>query len=355
MKAKILNASAFKGIALVILMASLAILLGKWSLMKSLSLSPLVLGILLGIVFANTLRTYMPPSWATGLKVCTKQILRLGIILYGFRLTLADVYDVGLLAISVDLIIVLGTILLGWWLGKLYRMDRGTTLLVSTGSAICGAAAVLGTEPVLKSEGYKTAIAVATVVLFGTLSMFLYPIMYRMGWLDVLGDKGVAIYTGSTLHEVAHVVGAGNAMDPTDALGVAKVATITKMIRVILLAPVLIGFSLLFKPQVSAGKSAKAKISIPWFALYFILVIGLNTLLQQAFSAPTVREIPLNGEVELLDTFLLTMAMTALGMDTTWDKFVSAGARPFLLASSLYIWLLIGGFFIVLGLSPILS
>ena len=80
--------------------------------------------------------------------------------------------------------------------------------MTATGSAICGAAAVLGAEPVVKCEGHKTAIAVSTVVIFGTISMFLC-IMYRAGMLDGLGDMGVAIYTGSTLHEVAHVAGAG--------------------------------------------------------------------------------------------------------------------------------------------------
>lgn len=112
--------------------------------------------------------------------------------------------------------------------------------MTATGSAICGAAAVLGAEPVVKCEGHKTAIAVSTVVIFGTISMFLYPIMYRAGMLDALGDTRVAIYTGSTLHEVAHVAGAGNAMDPTDSLGIAGTATITKMIRVMMLAPVLV-------------------------------------------------------------------------------------------------------------------
>ena len=145
----------------------------------------------------------------------------------------------GVPAVVVDLIVVTVTILGGVLLGRLLKIDRDTALMTSTGSAICGAAAVLGAEPVVKCEGYKTAIAVSTVVIFGTLSMFLYPVMYRTGMLNGMTDTEVAVYTGSTLHEVAHVAGAGNAMDPTDALGIAGTATITKMIRVMLLAPVL--------------------------------------------------------------------------------------------------------------------
>ena len=102
------------------------------------------------------------------------------------------------------------------------------------------AAAVLATEPVLKAKAHNTVVAVATVVLFGTLSMLLYPVLYRSGLLSFLSDKAVGVYTGSTVHEVAHVVGAGAGMTAP----IAEVATITKMIRVIMLAPVLFGLSM---------------------------------------------------------------------------------------------------------------
>lgn len=91
--------------------------------------------------------------------------------------------------------------------------------------------------------------------------MFLYPLMYRTGMLDGLTDTGVAVYTGSTLHEVAHVAGAGNAMDPTDTLGIAGTATITKMIRVMMLAPVLVilGFVLARAGKPPGGARRRTK------------------------------------------------------------------------------------------------
>ena len=115
-------------------------------------------------IYANSLRNRLPETWVPGIKFCTKQILRAGIVLYGFRLTLTEVAAVGLPAIVVDSIIVCGTIFLGVFLGKLMKIDKDTALITSTGSAICGAAAVLGAEPVIKCEGHKTAIAVSTVV-----------------------------------------------------------------------------------------------------------------------------------------------------------------------------------------------
>lgn len=350
------RSNTLHGILLIALFSFSAFYIAEIPFVKSLSFSPLIVGIILGMLYANSLRNRLPETWVPGIKFCTKQILRAGIVLYGFRLTLTQVAEVGLSAIVVDAIIVAGTIFLGVWLGKLMKLDKDTALMTSTGSAICGAAAVLGAEPVVKCEGHKTAIAVSTVVIFGTVSMFLYPIMYRSGMLDGLSNLGVAIYTGSTLHEVAHVAGAGNAMDPTDALGIAGPATITKMIRVMMLAPVLVimSFVLAGRKKSVGGKKEKSKITIPWFAFGFIGIICVNSLLQYICGVDSVKEIPLNGAIEYIDTFLLTMAMTALGTETSFDKFKQAGAKPFVLAALLYVWLLVGGYFLAKYLVPVL-
>lgn len=350
------RANTLHGILLIALFSFAAFYIAGFPVMKKLSFSPLIVGIVLGMLYANSLRNKLPETWVPGIKFCTKQVLRWGIVLYGFRLTLAQVAAVGIPAVAVDLVIVTVTILGGVLLGRLLKIDRDTALMTSTGSAICGAAAVLGAEPVVKCEGYKTAIAVSTVVIFGTLSMFLYPLMYRTGLLDGLTDTGVAVYTGSTLHEVAHVAGAGNAMDPTDSLGIAGTATITKMIRVMMLAPVLIvlGFVLAGRRKTAGERKEKRRIAVPWFAFGFIGVIGLNSLLQYLCGVGSVREIPLNGAIEYVDTFMLTMAMTALGTETSIDKFRQAGAKPFVLAGLLYVWLVVGGYFVTKYLVGIL-
>ena len=347
------RANTLHGILLIALFSFAAFYIAEIPVVRRLSFSPLIVGIVLGMLYANSLRNKLPETWVPGIRFCTKQVLRWGIILYGFRLTLAQVAAVGIPAVVVDLVVVTVTILGGVLLGRLLKIDRDTALMTSTGSAICGAAAVLGAEPVVKCEGYKTAIAVSTVVIFGTLSMFLYPVMYRTGLLDGMTDTEVAIYTGSTLHEVAHVAGAGNAMDPTDSLGIAAAATITKMIRVMMLAPVLVVMSFALagrrRREVAAAQDARAeksRITIPWFAFGFIAVICLNSLLQSLLGVASVREIPLNGAIEYIDTFMLTMAMTALGTETSLDKFRQAGAKPFVLAGLLYVWLVVGGYFL---------
>lgn len=326
------------GLLLIVLFAAVATALSTLPFFQHLSLSPLVVGILIGIVFANTLGRYLPEEWRSGLKFCSKRILRIGIIFFGFRLTLADVAQVGLSAVALDIFIVCSTIGLGLLVGKWLNMDKETTLLTSSGSAICGAAAVLGAEATLKSEAYKTAVAVSTVVLFGTLSMFLYPVLYRNGFFP-LSTHEMGLYTGSTVHEVAHVVGASNAMGKE----VAEVAVIVKMIRVILLVPVLLVFSWSARSRSESVEPDQRRLVVPWFALLFLLAIALNTLLS---LSPAVTE-----PIKTVDNFALTMAMTALGCETTIDKFRQAGWRPFVLALVLYLWLMFGGLLAVKALS----
>lgn len=338
--------ASLHGILLIVLFSFSAFYIAGFGFVKKLSFSPLIVGIILGMIYANTLRSVLPQSWAPGIKFCSKQILRLGVILYGFRLTLQQVLEVGLSAIAVDLIIVCGTLCLGIFVGKLLKTDSQTALMTSVGSAICGAAAVLGAEPVVKCEPHKTAVAVTTVVIFGTISMFLYPVLYRSGLLDSLTDKQVAVYLGSTVHEVAHVVGAGNAIDAAGG-NVADIATITKMIRVMLLAPVLMIMGLFMESGKKDGnKGGKNKITVPWFAFLFVLVICVNSILQSISFIPQDGLEKLTQAINSFDTFLLTMAMTALGAETTFDKFRQAGLKPFLLAAVLFIWLTVGGFFI---------
>ena len=326
------------GLLLIVLFAAIATALSTLPFFQHLSLSPLVVGILIGIVFANTLGRYLPEEWRSGLKFCSKRILHIGIIFFGFRLTLADVAQVGLSAVALDIFIVCSTIGLGLLVGKWLNMDKETTLLTSSGSAICGAAAVLGAEATLKSEAYKTAVAVSTVVLFGTLSMFLYPVLYRNGFFP-LSTHEMGLYTGSTVHEVAHVVGASNAMGKE----VAEVAVIVKMIRVILLVPVLLVFSWSARSRSENVAPDQRRLVVPWFALLFLLAIALNTLLS---LSPAVTE-----PIKTVDNFALTMAMTALGCETTIDKFRQAGWRPFVLALVLYLWLVFGGLLAVKALS----
>lgn len=329
------SAHKLHGILLMALFALSAFYIADLPIFKKLSISPLIVGIIMGMFYANTLRMHLPKEWTPGILFCSKTLLRGAIIFYGFRLTFQHVVAVGLSAVIIDIIVVSSVILLGLILGKVFRMDKNTTILTSAGSAICGAAAVLGTEAVLPgAKPHQTAVSVSTVVIFGTLSMFLYPALYRIGILG-LNPQEMGVYTGATLHEVAHVVGAGNAMG--DAV-IADTSVIVKMTRVMLLVPFLLILSYFSNKKRGNENDKKTKIVIPWFAFGFLAVIALNSL----NFLPT-RAV---DTINTLDNFALTMAMTALGAESNFSKFKQSGAKPFILAFCLFLWLFFGGFFL---------
>lgn len=336
--------SMLHGVLLIALFSCAAFYIGDMQWVRALSLSPMIVGIVLGMLYANSLRNQLPDTWVPGIAFCSKRVLRIGIIFYGFRLTFQDVAAVGFPAVCVDAIIVTVTICGGVLIGRLLRMDRDIALLTSVGSGICGAAAVLGAEGALRTQPYKTAVSVATVVIFGTIAMFLYPVLYTSGLFDFTPQQ-MGIFTGGTIHEVAHAVGAGNAMGTE----VASDAIIVKMIRVMMLVPVLLVLGFVAARRVAQtpdSQEQRGKVSIPWFAVLFLVVIGFNSL--------DLLPATLVDAINNIDTFLLTMAMTALGAETSIEKFKRAGAKPFVLALLLFVWLIAGGYALCRYLVPAL-
>jgi len=334
------------GILFVAIFATAATFISTLAPIHALGLSPLVIGIVMGIFYANTLHNQMPQAWQSGITFSGKKILRFAIVIYGFRITFQQIAEVGLDGFLVSLIMLSSTLILGSWLGyKIFGMEKDTSILTASGASVCGAAAVLATEPVLKAEEYKTAIAVSMVVLFGTISMFLYPVMYETLIKDAVGflhmdPRTFGIYVGGTIHEVAQVV-AVPASVPGAPAEMANAAVIVKMTRVIMIAPMLIvlGLYLAWSAKKEGGaRDEKMKLVIPWFAVYFIMVAGFNSL----------HLVPENivNLINQVDTFLLTMAMTALGMGTIFAKFKGLGLAPLYTAGSMFIWLVVGGFII---------
>ncbi len=323
----------FYGIILVAFFAIVSTALSKIPYIQNLGLSPLIIGIIIGIGYGNTLGVNLASKYSHGIIFSTKQLLRIAIVFYGFRITYQSIFELGLSGFVAGALIVSITFTLGYFIGvKLLKLDRDTTILIAAGSSICGAAAVLATESVLKSEAYKTAIAVSSVVVFGSTLMFLYPFLYKLGFIS-LDENSIGIYIGATLHEVANVVAAGNAISQE----VSNDAVIVKMIRVMMLAPFLIILALFLKNKTSSVKH-KTPIFIPWFALSFILIAGFNSL---AILPSTFVYV-----INELDTFALTMSMCALGMGTSFKKFKNVGLKPFYLSSILFVWLIVGGYYI---------
>jgi len=331
------RADTLNGILFVTLFALAAMQISQWRWVHQLAISPLIVGILLGIFYANTLHHRLPQTWLPGISFTARKILRLAVILYGFYITIQDVFSIGWVGFGSAAIMMSSTLLLAYGLGVyLLGMDKQTALMTGAGSAICGAAAILAFEPVLKAKPHQTAAAVATVVLFGTAAMAIYPFLFHLGILD-LNTNGWGIYIGATVHEVAQVVGA--ASDISQA--VCNDAIIVKMTRVMLLVPALLVVGWWWSRQSMAKNmkktgSKRTPLTIPWFALFFLVTVLFNS----THSLPTTWV----QNLQQLDQFLLTMAMTALGMETSLSKLKGVGIKPFILAAILFVWLLSGGY-----------
>lgn len=319
------------GLALTAALTGATLWAGSFPAIAGAGFSALTLAILFGMVVGNTV---YPKIWQPcdgGVIFAKQHLLRLGIILYGFRLTFAQIADVGVSGILIDVLTLSSTFFIACFLGqKVFGLDKHTSWLIGAGSSICGAAAVLASEPVVKAEASKVTVAVATVVIFGTIAIFLYPAMYPLlaHWFT---PETYGIYMGSTMHEVAQVVAAGHAVSP-DA---ENAAVIAKMLRVMMLAPFLLFLAARVKQLTPAGNGEKSKITIPWFAIMFILVAVFNSfhLLPKAVVDMLVT----------LDTVLLAMAMAALGVTTHVSALKKAGAKPLLMALMLFVWLIVGG------------
>jgi uncharacterized integral membrane protein (TIGR00698 family) len=309
-----------------------ALLVSQMSFAQSWGIGSLPLAIVAGIVLGNLLNPANTSKRAeTWLNFSKRTLLRAGIVLFGSNLTLQQLVAVGWQAAVLDALVITSVLSLGYVLGvRALGMSREETILTSVGSAVCGAAAILATEPVLKARQQHVSVAVATVVVFGTLALFCYPLIYS---LMPMPSEQFGIYIGSTVHEVAQAVAAGQAID-AEAM---NTAVIVKLMRVMMLAPVVIVIAWLYQRSLPNHNAMNLRaIPIPWFVFGFVLVVAVNSLI----TAPS----PLVEGIQLFAQVLLTIAMAALGLQTRFNAVKAAGSRPLILSACLFVLLLAGGY-----------
>lgn len=341
------NKTQLKGLFIVAFFSLICVLVSPILQQFITGISSLIVAILLGVVLGNVFnfdstQGKLANSMA-GFEYCKNKLLRTAIVLYGFKITLSQIVGLGISTVLIDFLLLTSTFTFCYLVGVYaLKMDKQEVLLMGTGASICGAAAIIASEPVIKAPAYKVTIAVATVVIFGSLAMLVYPYLYQLGWLQPwLDSQSYGVYIGSSVHEVAQVVVAGHAI----AEETTNTAVITKMIRVMMLAPFLLVLSVSLSMVAHAKTAHKTghhfgwhllrDISIPWFAFCFIGVIFLNSWIQ-----------PTQGFVDCavwLDDMLLTMAMFALGITTKIDYIKQAGVKPLLLGGFVFLWLIIAG------------
>ncbi|KMT58513.1 hypothetical protein X560_2339 [Listeria fleischmannii 1991] len=300
--------------AVVTLICSLA---GKYlALLPGFNLvGALVIALLFGMLFQVS-RPIIQKS-EVGMAFISNKFLRLGIILLGFRLNLKVLAESGVKTILLALVVVSGMIFLTYYLCRLFKVDEKLAILTASGCGICGAAAVMGVSPEVKANKDDSVLAVAVVCILGTVFTLI-----EIGLKPWLGLSPVqfGVMNGASLHEIAHAVAAGGS-GGTASL---DAALITKLSRVILLAPVAIVVGMWFGRKESRAEG-KRKLPIPWFMVGFLIASVLGTYLP-------LSEALLNGLVSAAYIFL-GMAMAALGMSVNFKVIRTRGGNVFLAAS----------------------
>ncbi|WP_438297118.1 YeiH family protein [Sporosarcina sp. FA15] len=293
----------------IAVIAKLATLLPYISL-----IGPLVFAILIGMLW----NTFFPvrAEWEGGIEFASKKLLRAGIILLGMRLNLGNIASAGWPAF----LWAVGSVLIG--IGAVYGIaraigaDKTISFLTACGTGICGAAAIVAVASQVKAKPEQTAISVAIIAILGTLFTFVYTLVYPV--LE-LSSEAFGMFAGGTLHEIAHVVAAGD-VGGTEALDFALVVKLTRVMLLVFVAGG-VGIWMSRKNKQSAEKFKLKTLPIPWFIFGFLAVSALYTtgIVPEAVASVFVT----------LAYLLMAMSMAGLGLNVKFEAFRSAGMKPF--------------------------
>jgi uncharacterized integral membrane protein (TIGR00698 family) len=290
------------------------------------ALSPMILAVGMGIAIRRL--AGVSPRARPGVMFAMKKVLRLGIILLGLQLTVTQISTLGVTGAIIILSSLIATFLFTKWLGRLMGVDRRLAELIAAGTSICGASAVIAVNTITDASDEDVTYAVACVTVFGSLAMILYPAL--SGVLH-LGPQAFGLWTGASIHEIAQAVAAsfqGGAVS-------GQFGTVAKLTRVLALAPMVFVLGML-PARGGSGDGAQTvagRAPMPWFVFGFACLVGVNSLwrMPAAFHQGFV----------LLATFLLAMALAAMGLETDIGKLKAKGLRPLLLGAAA--WIFIGG------------
>jgi uncharacterized integral membrane protein (TIGR00698 family) len=296
------------------------------------ALSPLIIAIVLGMALHNTIGT--PAACKSGVTFSVRRILRLAIILLGLQLSLAQVVSVGTAGITIIALTLVATFVFTVWLGNRLGIDHKLAQLIAAGTSICGASAVIATNTVTRASDEDVAYAVASVTVFGSAAILLYP---ALAGLLQLTPHAFGLWAGASIHEIAQVVAAAF-QNGTEA---GNFATIAKLSRVMLLAPVILvlGYISATKHRHIGDGSGehparRQALPKPWFVAGFVAMMLFNSL----HLIPPAEKAYLTQAT----TFLLTVALAAMGLQTDVGKLRARGCKPLLVGVGS--WLFIAAF-----------
>lgn len=297
--------------------------------------SAIMIAILVGMAVANTVP--LPRSMARGVLFCASTVLRVGIMLLGIRLSLVSAGANALVALPfVAAAIAVGLTTVAWQ-GR--RMGLGPRLagLIAVGTGVCGATAIVATAPVIDADEGEVSYAIASITVFGVAAMFAYPLLAHLLFADEPALAG--LFMGTAIHETAQVAGAGMMYQAQyGAPEALDVATVTKLVRnmsLIVVIP-LVGALYGARTEPGQGRGRRLAAMVPWFVVGFALMSAVRTA-GDAGARPfgIFRPDQWQATVAFLRSaaeWLLLVAMSAVGLSSSFAGIRRIGLRPFALA-----------------------
>ena len=283
------------------------------------AVSPLVASLAIGVALGNL--GAVPAVCAPGVKFSAKKILRLGIVLLGSQLAVSQVVELGGAELAVVIVVVAATFLGTMWLGPRLGVSRPLSLLVATGFSICGASAVAAMEGVAEADEEEVTYAIALVTLCGSLAIILLPALRSVVGMDAAEMFGA--WVGASVHDVAQVI----ATSSTGGDSAVQSATVVKLSRVVLLAPLVAMVSVWLRtPRAGlTSKSTSSKVSVvPIFVVGFIAMILVRTT--------GVLSDDVLSTLKTVEQWCLASALVGLGAEVRLAKLLRVGGRPLALA-----------------------
>lgn len=302
------------GLAPGLLLAT-GLAVAAWWLAAFGTISILTVAVVLGMAIGNSPINIDP--FRPGLQYAAKNILRIGVVLLGMRLTVTEIGELGLPVIAVISATVVATFFGTQALGRRLGVSGPLSLLIATGYAICGASAIAAMEGTSDAEEEEVAAAIGLVTLAGTIAMFAVP---ALGSGLALGDEQFAIWAGASIHDVAQVVAAGATRGPE----VLAAAVVVKLTRVLLLAPLVAGVSARRQRQ-RRMETETAPPLVPGFVVGFLLLLATR-------STGVVPEFVVDT-VATFERMVFAIALVGLGAGVRVGKLRKLGGAPLLLGA----------------------
>ena len=301
------------GLVLCLLLAAMSIRLKEATGLAA--LNPVVVALVVGIALRATFG--LSPLLRPGTAFAVRPVLRAAIVILGLQVTLGQLASIGAGALSVAFCSVALTVPFTIWLGARLGVAPALSQLIGTGTGICGASAIVAANQVARGSQEDVAYALAVITLCGTAALIIYP---ALGPLFGLGPRAFGLWAGASIHEVVQAVGAAAAGGPVSA----EIGTITKLARVMMLAPAVLALGVWVRRSAPADHpSRRLKAPVPWFAFGFLLMVAVaSTHLLPPLVDRTGR---------LLVPLMLAASVAALGLNTDLMALRAKGLRPLLL------------------------